>query len=222
MVKQNIKVFSFLLVGLFIMGLTGLFMGLAQVNRFYVQNTENLNVLVDEVLRLEKVICGNTQKLMDYDFMKFKVNAFSRRYAVFGDILDAVYHKSNQYGFEPNLVLGIVKVESGFNPNAISYVGACGLMQVNLPVWRKELAIDDERVFDVAYNVDLGLQILRRYYDESGGNMKRALHLYNNGYLYNNTAYAGKVDTAMQTFTSTASPASSKMNLATPAPAYTP
>lgn len=215
MVKKNIKVFSFLLVGLFLMGLTGLFMGLAEINRYYVQTTENVNVLVDEVLRLEKVIDVNTLKLRDYDFMQFKVNAFSKRYAVFADILDAVYRKSSQYGFEPNLVLGIVKVESAFNPKAVSYVGACGLMQVNLPVWRKELSIDDNRVFEVEYNVDLGLQILKRYYDESGGNMKRALHLYNNGYLYNNTSYAGKVDIARQTFASAVTTAPPKLNLTT-------
>jgi hypothetical protein len=39
MVKKNIKVFSFLLVGLFLMGLTGLFIGLADINRYYIQNT---------------------------------------------------------------------------------------------------------------------------------------------------------------------------------------
>ncbi|MCP5104178.1 MAG: hypothetical protein GY950_12400, partial [bacterium] len=45
-----------------------------------------------------------------------------------------------------------------------------------------------------------GLQILKQYYDESKGNMRMALHLYNNGYLYNNTAYPDKVSSAVLAF----------------------
>ena len=202
MVKKNIKIFSFLLVSLFFMGLGGFFMGLADVNRYYVENKENVDILVAEVLKLEKRIDVDNQKLKNYDFMAFKVNAFSKRYSQLSNILDAVYSKSRQYDFEPNLVLGIMQVESGFNPTAVSHVGACGLMQVNVPVWRKELSIDVNRVFDVEYNIDLGLRILKHYYTESNGNMKRALHLYNNGYLYNNTAYADMVGSVVLSFNS--------------------
>ncbi len=200
MVIRNLKIFSFLLVSLFFTGLGGLFMGLTDINRYYEENKETIDVLVDEVIRLEKRIIIDNQKLKDYDFMKFKVNAFSKRYSQLSVILDSAYEKSRQYDFEPNLVLGIMKVESGFNPNAVSYVGACGLMQVNVPVWQKELSIDKNRIFEVAYNIDLGLQILKQYYNESNGDMKRALHLYNNGYLYNNTAYTDLVDSAVLSF----------------------
>ncbi len=177
-------------------------MGLADVNRYYEENKENVDILVSEVLKLEKKIDLNKQKLRNYAFMEFKVNAFSKRYSQLSQILDAVYHKSRQYDFEPNLVLGIMQVESDFNPNAVSHVGACGLMQVNVPVWQKELAIDVNRIFEVAYNIDLGLQILKQYYIESNGNIKRALHLYNNGYLYNNTAYVDMVGSAVLSFNS--------------------
>jgi soluble lytic murein transglycosylase-like protein len=73
-------------------------------------------------------------------------------------------------------------------------------MQVMLPVWREELAIDESRVFEVEYNIDLGLQILKQYYEESRGNMRMALHLYNNGYKYNNTAYPDQVSSAVLAF----------------------
>jgi len=177
-------------------------MGLADVNRYYEENKENVDILVAEVLKLEKKIDIDKQKLKHYDFMAFKVNAFSKRYSQLSFILDAVYKKSRQYDFEPNLVLGIMQVESNFNPNAVSHVGACGLMQVNVPVWQKELAIDVNRIFEVAYNIDLGLQILKQYYIESNGNIKRALHLYNNGYLYNNTSYVDMVGSAVLSFNS--------------------
>jgi len=201
MVKKNIKTFTCLLAGLFIMGLTGFFMALVQWNGNYEKRYRTLGILTNHVLKLQYAIDGSKQKLANYDYMAFKTHAFSKRYPEFSFIVDEVFKKSHQYGFKPDLVMGMVKVESGYNPTAVSYKGAYGLMQVNLAVWKDELNIDSQRIFDVAYNLDLGLQILKRYYMESRGNIKRALHLYNNGYLYNKTAYAVKVDSAMLSFT---------------------
>ncbi|MCP4216595.1 MAG: lytic transglycosylase domain-containing protein [bacterium] len=197
-VRKGIKQFTVLLVLLFMLGLAGLFLGLSRINDTYKQNKDTLNILADEVNLLEKKVSLNVFKNKNYDFLQYKVNAFTKRYSQFSYILDSVYSKSQEYGFQPDLVLSIVKVESNYNPKAVSYVGACGLMQVNVPVWRKELNIDSQRVFDVDYNIDLGLRILKQYYDESNGNLKRALHLYNNGYLHNNTKYTGKVDKAFK------------------------
>lgn len=198
--KSNVKKFGILLVILFLLGLTGLFMGLVDFNRNYEKKKDNLNILAGEVFRLEQKIDLDNFKSKNYDLLEFKVNAFTTRYALFSKILDSVYYRSRKYGFEPNLVLGIVQVESDFNPAAISRRGAYGLMQVNLPVWRNELAIDENNIFDVDYNIDLGLRILKMYYEESDGNMKLALHLYNNGYKYNNMGYADKVGNAALAF----------------------
>lgn len=197
MVKKNIKKFSLLLLALFFMGVTGVFMALPQLNAKYAKKHRIVKILSDHVLQLQHKLDISEQKITDYDFLAFKTNAFSKRYSNLSYILDTVYNKSFQYGFQPDLVLGVIQVESNYEPTAVSNRGAYGLMQVNLAVWRNELGIDENRIFDVAYNIDLGLKILRQYYDESGGNMKRALHLYNNGYKYNNTSYTGKVDSAV-------------------------
>jgi soluble lytic murein transglycosylase-like protein len=201
MVKKNLKKVAYIMVGLFLMGLTGFFIALVEFNERYGHKNQEVRLLSGQMVQLEERINTNRQKLANYDFMAYKTNAFSQRYPIFSKILNTVYDKSAQYGFAPDLVLGVIKVESNFNPKAVSYVGAYGLMQINLAVWRKELKIDQSRVFDVDYNIDLGLQILKRYYLESKGNMKRALHLYNNGYLYNNTKYSGQVDSAAKTIT---------------------
>jgi len=71
------------------------------------------------------------------------------------------------------------------------------LMQVLYTVWKDELRIDKSRIFDIEYNIDLGLQILRQYHDISGGNIRRALFLYNNGYKYNNSGYLTKVNASI-------------------------
>lgn len=44
--------------------------------------------------------------------------------------LPLVRKMSKRYGIEPSLILGIMEVESAFNPYAVSYANAIGLMQV--------------------------------------------------------------------------------------------
>ncbi|MEN8222116.1 MAG: lytic transglycosylase domain-containing protein [Acidobacteriota bacterium] len=201
MVRKNIKRFSIMLVTLFFIGLAGLFYGLIEINDIYVKDKSELLTLRED---LEKSRTSNNikdLKLTNYDFMEYKINAFSTRYPMYSNIVDSVYSKSIEYDFKPELVLSIIQVESNFNPKAISYRGAYGLMQINLAVWDDELNIDKNRIFELEYNIDLGLQVLKRYYDESNGNLKRAIHLYNNGYKYNNLKYVKKIDSTMISFT---------------------
>ncbi|MCK4761237.1 MAG: lytic transglycosylase domain-containing protein [Candidatus Aminicenantes bacterium] len=197
MLKQNLRKSVYTLLILLVVGLTGLWMALADFNSNYLKNRQALYMMSNEVMQLEKKVSSDNWKLKNYDFLEYKLNAYEKKYPKFSKIVDAVYRKSNQYGFHPDLVLGIVQVESNYNPNAISWAGAYGLMQVNLSVWKNELSIDEDNILNIDYNIDLGLQILKRYFIESNGNMERALHLYNNGYKYNNTSYIGKVSRSL-------------------------
>ncbi len=200
MIRRNLKIFSFLLAGLFLIGVTGLIISINRWNHTYVQKQRTIAVLSNQLLKLNYKIDENKQKIALYDYMEFKTKAISRRYPIFSSILDVIYQKSREYGFRPDVVLGVVKVESDFNPNAVSYRGAYGLMQVNLGVWRDHLKIDTSRIFDIPYNIQIGLSILKGYYDVTGGNLKRALYLYNNGYRYANGNYLGKVDSAILSY----------------------
>ena len=202
MVRRNIRLFAWLLTILFFMGLVGLSISLAEMNAKYESKQQVLSILSNQVLKLQFKLDTQRQKLAKYNFMEYKNRALSRRFPQFSFILDEVYRKSLQYGFKPDLVLGVVQVESDFNPEAVSFRGAYGLMQVNLAVWRDPLDIDENRIFDVEYNIDLGLKVLKHYYEETNGNLKLALHLYNNGYLYNNTAYTEKVGSAVNSIES--------------------
>jgi len=197
MLVRNLKISFLMLFTLFIMGVVGLFIALGDVNTNYVKNQQALFMMSSELMKVEGRMGDDNWKLRNYDLLEFKVNAFDLKYPKFSRIVDSVYRKSHEYGFHPDLVLGMMKVESNYDPNAVSYCGAYGLMQVNLSVWKNELAINEDSIFDVDYNIDLGLQILKRYLIESKGNMPRALHLYNNGYRYNNTAYIGRVSDSL-------------------------
>ena len=200
MIKKNLKKSFYLLIGLLLVGLFGMLIAMVDFDTRYQDKHRMLNQLTIENSILQNRINFVRNKLRHYDFLSFKSDVFEKRDPQLSRITETIYKKSFQYGFRPELVLGMVKVESDYNPRAVSNRGAYGLMQVNFSVWKNELSIDKKRIFDIDYNIELGLQILKRYYLESKGNIFRALHLYNNGYKYNNRSYVGKVKSQLGKF----------------------
>lgn len=200
MIKKNIKKFKVLILLLIIIGFSGLFLSLIEFNSHYVKNKFELSTVKNELNSAKKDINIKNAILKDYGLLRFKTNAISSKFPKFSMILESVYNRSLQYNFEPELVLSMIQVESNFKPDAVSNRGAYGLMQVNLDVWEDELNIDKDLIFDIDYNINLGLQVLKRYYDETRGDLRRAIHLYNNGYRYNNLEYLKKVDSVFLTF----------------------
>ena len=132
--------------------------------------------------RLLEVQPAMGEKELHLVTLRFKENLFRRRDPLFSHILDVVVEKSDKYGFDPSLIMALITVESGFKPRAHSANGAYGLMQVHYAVWKDRLDIDFKRIYEVEYNVELGMKILKHYMEMSGGNLAKALSLYNSGY----------------------------------------
>jgi soluble lytic murein transglycosylase-like protein len=139
----------------------------------------------------------NEKKYARVDFLEYQSTIFQKKFPDFSKIVNITFNKSKMFGFQPNLILAVMEVESAFNPLALSAAGAYGLMQIRYAVWKDELQIDKSRIFNIEYNIELGLQILKQYYDLSGGNIERALFLYNNGYKYQNSGYSAKVNNSI-------------------------
>ncbi|SCK13823.1 lytic transglycosylase domain-containing protein [Vogesella sp. LIG4] len=93
-------------------------------------------------------------------------------------LLTAVQYEATRAGLDPQLVLGLIQVESGFNKYAISPVGARGLMQV-MPFWVRSIGAPGHNLFDLTTNLRYGCTILRHYINMEGGNLFRALGRYN-------------------------------------------
>ena len=159
-------------------------------NKHGKKEIEILNARLD---KMKQKMHTQQVQMEKVDFLTYRDKVIRKKYPVFSKIVDVVYYKSKEYGFNPNLILSLIQIESNFKPRAVSSKGAYGLMQVNYSVWKGELDIDNLRIFNIEYNIDLGMQILKRYYDEARGDLLKTLHLYNNGYLHNNHKYKHKV-----------------------------
>jgi soluble lytic murein transglycosylase-like protein len=93
-------------------------------------------------------------------------------------LLISVDYEAKRAGLDPQLVLGLIQVESGFKKYAVSAAGARGLMQV-MPFWVKDIGTPDQNLFHLRINLRYGCTILRHYLDREHGNLFRALGRYN-------------------------------------------
>ena len=85
---------------------------------------------------------------------------------------------AKKHGVDPALLVGLVKQESNFNPNAGSPAGAQGLTQL-MPATAASLGVTN--VHDPAQALDGGAKYLRQQLDRFGGDVARALAAYNAG-----------------------------------------
>jgi len=110
-----------------------------------------------------------------------------------------VYVYSVRFDLSPELILGIIAVESQFDHFAVSNVGAIGLMQV-MPFWKKELGSPDDNLLEIETNIRYGCAIIRHYI-ERYKKLGRALAAYNGS--LGRKKYPNKIFAAMKRFKAT-------------------
>lgn len=88
-----------------------------------------------------------------------------------------------------SLIIGIIEIESGFNPFARSNKDARGLMQVHQPTWGRYFTAETT-AYSASRNLEIGTAILYYYFTLERGDLKRALYRY---YGAKDNAYVTKV-----------------------------
>jgi soluble lytic murein transglycosylase-like protein len=98
-----------------------------------------------------------------------------------------IYRAGNKYGLDPMLILSVITVESSFNKDAVSPMGARGLMQL-LPATARNVSLElgveyngHKTLHDVRSNITLGTYYLSKLSERYNNNMKLYLAAYNYG-----------------------------------------
>lgn len=142
------------------------------------------------VLRLRDYIWGGVCLLaliLGYPALKwatgyFYTSAYPIHYRQY------VTQYSQEYGVDEKLVYAVIRTESGFDPNAVSQVGASGLMQITESTFEwaayrmgREGEDSYDQILDPAFNIQYGTFILSLLLEEFG-NAETALCAYHAGW----------------------------------------
>jgi hypothetical protein len=109
------------------------------------------------------------------------------------DFIKTLHYESIRAGVDPELIMGIIEVESGFRKYAVSPNGELkGYMQI--PEYLVEqIGSADHNLFHLRTNLRYGCTILRYYIDAENGDLYSALQRYNknpSNVEYSNAVYA--------------------------------
>ena len=94
------------------------------------------------------------------------------------ELLKTVHYEAIRAGLDPQMVLGLIQVESAFRKYAVSSSGARGYMQV-MPFWIRIIGERQHNLFALRTNLRYGCVILRHYLNVENGDYFRALGRYN-------------------------------------------
>ena len=103
------------------------------------------------------------------------------------DNMELIVEESQKNNIDPSLIVGLIYVESMFNPKAKSWANACGLMQI-LPKYSKKYGGKDrnltcDELKDPKTSITTGTKILKFWKEKyARGKIKTALCGYNAGF----------------------------------------
>src|SRR5688572_7050750 len=111
-----------------------------------------------------------------------RIIRFSSYYGISADLAATIFDVALSERVDPDLAFRLVKLESDFNPRALSRVGAVGLVQL-MPSTAVQFdrSVTREKLYDPETNLRIGFRYLRRLIGSYNGDVRLALLAYNLG-----------------------------------------
>lgn len=111
-----------------------------------------------------------------------RIYTYGAKYRIKTDLARRIYDAAVTAGIEPELGFRLVRVESVFDPRAVSPAGALGLTQLMLGTARIfDADVTREQLLDPDVNLRIGFTYLRSLIRDYKGDLKLALLVYNRG-----------------------------------------
>ena len=108
-------------------------------------------------------------------YIKKKLIIYNR-----ANIREQLKKQARELGLEPRLALSMAKVESGYDPNAVSPKGAIGVLQV-MPELAWDFEVSREMLFDPEINIRVGLSQIKSLLNRFDQDLDLSLAAYNAG-----------------------------------------
>ena len=138
---------------------------------------------------IESMKKDDPEKYRDFQYVLRHIRSINKKQGELTSIFvakavaDHVHWKKYRFSSDEHrlnflsVIMGIMRVESGFNPKAVSSKNARGLMQVHWPTWRQYFTSQEE-AHNLNRNLSIGTGILRLYMTKSNNNLRMALYKY--------------------------------------------
>jgi hypothetical protein len=170
-----------------------------EINNEVTQKDGKIQELEEEIAKINERMEGikTNEDLLKRDIFQYIDRKFQIiPKTVSHEIAEQVIKISKAEQIAPELIIGVMQVESEFNPMAISKKNARGLMQV-MPEWAPKFGLKKVTdLHDIDTNIKCGVKVLKIHIEEGQGSISKGLYYY----VGKSDEYAGKVFAAMGKF----------------------
>lgn len=152
-----------------------------EVNNFNVSDKKTYKVTITSNRNTNSLVENVIEEVKNEDVpVKAKKDNAIKNIEIKDDsfINEAISISSLKYGVDEKLIKSLIKQESNFDPNCVSFMGAIGLMQI-MPNTIKKFNV--ENPYDIYQNIDAGTRHLKGMIERYEGDIVKAIAAYNCG-----------------------------------------
>jgi len=153
----------------------------SMVNQIFHEKLMNVQRKIPVKLNIPEISTRSFNEVLNAEIhTEQKINSLNNHSNLSGSnsFDNIISEASSKFNISESIIKSVISAESNFNPDAMSSVGAKGLMQL-MPLTAEYLGVKNS--WDPKQNIEGGTKYLRELMDRYDGNIKLALAAYNAG-----------------------------------------